>query len=595
MTSIDLIAFYQKRKENFEGTLLEVKKQINVISNFRIFVALVFIASLYFGFSYHLILIASFFLLILFIYLVVKHSNLFDQKVHAQNLVKINHLERQSLSGDNAGFLNGSEFIDPRHPYSHDLDIFGDGSLFQAVNRCNTIHGKKLMAQRLGYALDSKQEILDHQEAVREVSLKTDFRQHFQAAGIEIGEQPGDHEQLLEWLKQPPFLYTSAFYKFLLVVLPILTVAAVGLAFVITQASPFAIVLVLIQWVIIGFHIKKINAFHEYVSKKKYTLEKYASILHYFGREEFSSGILKTFSKQANDADIKIKSLASLVSYLNARLNFLASVFVNSLLLYDLQCIYRLEKWKYENSNSLKIWLNVIRETEVICSLGTFAFNHPTFVYPTIDSELKIKAVGLGHPLLSTNECVTNDLYLGKGQSILIITGANMAGKSTFLRTAGINLVLALAGAPVFSSEFSCPIINLRTGMRTADSLKDHQSYFYAELDRLKTIMDELRNDKPLFVLLDEILKGTNSTDKQSGSIALVKQLLPHPCLAMIATHDVVLGDLENQFPSQIKNYYFEANIENDQLSFDYKLKLGIAQKMNATFLMKKMGIIGSV
>ncbi len=595
MTSIDLIAFYQKRKENFERTLTEVKKQINVISNFRIFTAILFIASLFFGFSYHLVLIASFFLLILFVYLVVKHNSLFDQKVHLQNLVKINYLERQSLSGDHTGFLSGSEFIDPRHPYSHDLDIFGDGSLFQAINRCNTIHGKKFMAQRLRCALDSKEEILAQQEAVRELSLKTDFRQHFQAAGIEIDEQPGDHEQLLEWLKQPPFLYNSVFYKFLLIVLPLLTVAAVAMAFVITSVKPFAILLVLTQWVILGFHAKKVNAFHEYVSKKKYALEKYASILHYFGKEKFSSDILKTFSKQANDADVKIKSLATLVSYLNARLNFLTSVFVNSLFLYDLQCIYRLEKWKYENSGFLKIWLDVIRETEVLCSLGTFAFNHPTFVYPTINSELEIKATSLGHPLLSTNECVTNDLYLGKGQSILIITGANMAGKSTFLRTAGINLVLALAGAPVFSNQFSCPIINLRTGMRTADSLKDHQSYFYAELDRLKTIMDELRSDKPLFILLDEILKGTNSTDKQSGSIALVKQLLPHPCLALIATHDIVLGDLENQFPDHIRNYYFEANIENDQLSFDYKLKLGIAQKMNATFLMKKMGIIGSV
>ena len=167
-----------------------------------------------------------------------------------------------------------------------------------------------------------------------------------------------------------------------------------------------------------------------------------------------------------------------------------------------------------------------------------------------------------------------------------------MAGKSTFLRTSGVNLVLALAGAPVYAKVFSCPIINLRSGMRTADSLKDHQSYFYAELDRLKGIMDELRSEKPLLILLDEILKGTNSTDKQSGSIALVKQLLPHPCLAMIATHDIVLGDLESQFPGYIKNYHFEASIEDDQLSFDYKLKPGIAQTMNATFLMKKMGII---
>jgi DNA mismatch repair ATPase MutS len=174
----------------------------------------------------------------------------------------------------------------------------------------------------------------------------------------------------------------------------------------------------------------------------------------------------------------------------------------------------------------------------------------------------------------------------------MIITGANMAGKSTFLRTLGVNIVLALNGAPVCSSSFHCPVISMRSGMRTADSLQDHQSYFYAELDRLKSIMDELRAGKPLLILLDEILKGTNSTDKQAGSIALVRQLLSYPCLALIATHDLALGDLEKEYPDRVKNYCFEPTIENDQLSFDYKLKQGLAQKMNATFLMKKMGII---
>jgi DNA mismatch repair ATPase MutS len=198
----------------------------------------------------------------------------------------------------------------------------------------------------------------------------------------------------------------------------------------------------------------------------------------------------------------------------------------------------------------------------------------------------------MGHPLIPENECVPNSVTVGQGPSVLIITGANMAGKSTFLRTIGVNLVLALSGGPVCASTFRCPVIGLRSGMRTADSLKDHQSYFYAELNRLKTIMDELRSDKPLFILLDEILKGTNSTDKQAGSIALVKQLIPHPCLALIATHDLALGELQTEYPAHVKNFCFEATIENDQLSFDYKLKPGLAQKMNATFLMKKMGII---
>jgi DNA mismatch repair ATPase MutS len=588
-------AFYQKRKTDFESSLATVKVQIDNISNLRIIVALFFLTCFYFAFSHVGLFFIVIPLLIGFIFLVRKHSILFDQKVHLENLVKINHLEEQALNGNIEGFPGGAEFIDPHHPYTHDLDIFGEGSLFQAINRCNTIHGKLYMAQRLSYPLMTAEKIALQQEAAQELSIKTDFRQHFQASGMEIGEQPYDQEQLLDWLEQPSFLYKTSSYKTLFVVLPILTIAAVVSAFFIPIAKPMAILLVMLQWGIRGKHGKKINVFHEYISQKKNILEKYARLLHYFGRENFGSTILKALSSSAHEADVKVKSLASLVSYLNARANLLMNGVVNSLLLYDLQCVYRLEKWKHENAANLKIWLDVISETEVLCSLGTFAFNHPNFIYPKINSELSIKAEGLGHPLLSEKECVTNDLYIGKGQTVLIITGANMAGKSTFLRTSGVNLVLALAGAPVYAKVFSCPIINLRSGMRTADSLKDHQSYFYAELNRLKTIMDELRNDKPLFILLDEILKGTNSTDKQSGSIALVQQLLPHPCLAMIATHDIVLGELENQFPNQIKNYFFEANIENDQLSFDYKLKPGIAQKMNATFLMKKMGIIGSV
>jgi DNA mismatch repair ATPase MutS len=196
------------------------------------------------------------------------------------------------------------------------------------------------------------------------------------------------------------------------------------------------------------------------------------------------------------------------------------------------------------------------------------------------------------HPLIPESERVYNDMGIGPNDSVMIITGANMAGKSTFLRTLGVNMVLALNGAPVCASEFICPLIEIRSGMRTADSLKDHQSYFYAELNRLKGIMDELRSDKPLLILLDEILKGTNSNDKQAGSISLVKQLLPHPCLALIATHDLALGDLEKEYPDRIKNYCFEATITDDQLFFDYKLNPGVAKNMNASFLMKKMGII---
>jgi hypothetical protein len=592
MTLDELKSFYQKRKNDFSITLGSVKEKINVISNLRIIVALAFLVVVYFAFSNTILFSAAIPLLIVFTVLVLRHGKLYDQKIHLENLVKICHLEEQALNGDISSFVAGSEFVEPHHPYSHDLDIFGEGSLFQAINRCNTLHGKKYMAQRLSQPLSSSAEIYDQHHAIQELTGKTDFRQHFQAAGMEIEEQPTDREELLKWAKQPAFIYSSPFFKIVLPVLPILTIGLVIASFFIPTAKPFAILLALSQWAILGIHIKKVNVFHESISKKKYIIEKYGRLLYYFRKENFSSSVLKSAASGAHNADVKVKRLASLVSSFNARLNAMTNLVVNSLFLYDLQYVYRLEKWKHENAANLKIWLDIIRETEVLGSIGTFAFNHPYFIYPQITSELSVKAVGLGHPLLREDECITNDLPMRKDQSILIITGANMAGKSTFLRTSGVNLVLALAGSPVYAKEFYCPVISIRSGMRTADSLKDHQSYFYAELDRLKTIMDELRSDKPLFILLDEILKGTNSTDKQSGSIALVKQLVPHPCLAMIATHDLALGQLEKEYPNKIRNYCFEANIENDQLSFDYKLKPGLAQKMNATFLMKKMGII---
>lgn len=531
-------------------------------------------------------------MLVAFVILVARHSMLFDQQVHLQNLIKINQLEERAVKGDHAGFDAGSGFIDSHHSYSHDLDVFGEGSLFQAVNRCNTIHGKKLMAQRLSYPLSSASEIYKTHEAVQELVTRTDFRQHFQAAGMEINERDDDRKSLLDWLKYPPMFYRSAFFRIVLIVLPVFTVASVVAAFSFPQLRSLAIGLALLQWGILGFYSKKISAFHEYVSQRKRILEMYGRVLQYFEKETFNSATLNKLSTQAHDAHRNVQKLATLVGYLNARLNFLTNLVVNSLLLYDIQCIYRLEKWKSQHGAKFSTWLDVVNEADVLCSLGTFTFNNPHFIYPVIDEQIRIQGVGVGHPLLRPDECVTNEITLGDQQSILIITGANMAGKSTFLRTVGVNVVLALAGAPVFAKSFSCPIISLRSGMRTADSLKDHQSYFYAELDRLKTIMDDLRSNKPLLILLDEILKGTNSTDKQSGSIALVKQLIPHPCLALIATHDVVLGDLETQFPNHIRNFFFEANIENDQLSFDYKLKRGIAEKMNATFLMKKMGII---
>jgi hypothetical protein len=247
MNHDDLISFYEKRISKYTTLLTSKTKKINLVSNLRLFTALVFLVLIYIAFSDTIFIYAAFPVLIIFAVLVQQHSKLFNQKVHLENLLKINGQETQALHGDTSCFISGSEFIDPHHPYSHDLDIFGDGSLFQSINRCNTIHGKKEMAQRLSGPLTSAEEIKSYQQAIQELADKTDFRQHYQAAGMEIEEQPLDHEQLLAWLKLPAFVYTKSFFTIFLFVLPAITISFIIATFFLSIGKPIAILLAILQ------------------------------------------------------------------------------------------------------------------------------------------------------------------------------------------------------------------------------------------------------------------------------------------------------------------------------------------------------------
>jgi DNA mismatch repair ATPase MutS len=208
------------------------------------------------------------------------------------------------------------------------------------------------------------------------------------------------------------------------------------------------------------------------------------------------------------------------------------------------------------------------------------------------DNYFRIEGKGLGHPLINRNTCVRNDVEIKGDLSFLIVTGANMAGKSTYLRTIGVNYLLACMGAPSCAESLLVYPANLVTSLRTSDSLAGNESYFFAELKRLKMVIDRLKSGEELFIILDEILKGTNSADKQKGSFALMRQLVALKTCGVIATHDLLLGELEQEYPGQIKNYRFEADINGDRLTFSYRLREGVARNMNATFLMEKMGII---
>jgi hypothetical protein len=592
MTEDGLRIFYKDRSVAHQAVLQTIKGQISGISNLRIGVAVAFLIIFYFAFSHYWMFYILPFVVLGFVVLVQYHSRLFDRRTHLENLIRICQHELQAADGNISVFESGANFIDGHHAYTHDLDIFGEGSVFQYINRCHTTGGKALLAARLAAPMHSREQILQDQEAVGELATLTDFRHEIQARGMEVEELPNDRQQLREWVTHPSFLYGKIFYKIILVALPILTLLLLMLSFYAEGFSRFFWVAAAAQWTFLGFRLKQVNKFHQYISRKKNILIKYAGVLREIEAADFKSSFLQQLSLNAKDADDQLSQLGSLVGAFDARLNSLTNLFVNSLLMYDLQCIYRLEKWKDLNAQKLEGWMEAVEQNELLCSFATFAFNHSDYVFPSINTERALKATAMAHPMIEARERVANDIEMDDQRSVIIVTGANMAGKSTFLRTLGVNIVLALNGAPVCAGRFDCPVLELRTGMRTADSLRDHQSYFYAELNRLKSIMDDLKGGKELLILLDEILKGTNSTDKQAGSLALVKQLAGYPALVVVATHDLALGDLEKEFPERVRNFCFEPSIIDDQLSFDYKLKRGLAEKMNATFLMKKMGII---
>jgi hypothetical protein len=593
MTKSEIVAVYENRKSGFAKKFKTLSEQINLISNLRLAAVLVLLIAFYFSLQNAELFVLPGLFLILFLYLIKHHAGLFSEKELHEHLIFVNETELRSLGGDPRNLDPGTGYIDPAHPYTHDLDIFGDGSLYQYINRGNTIRGRSKLARHLSEPLHSREVIVSYQEAIRDMATRIDFRQNFQASGMKTDEQPGDMDQLIAWLKHPDvFPLRNKIMVAALYVVPVMTILALIGTFFFAEARVILFPLILTQWIFFAVYAKRVSLFHDFISRKKNILQRYSRLLFYLANEQFQSAKLQKLSVDAKEAHDQVRRLASLVNALDARTNAMAIFFINSFLLYDLQCVYRLEKWKSENGSHLPLWLDAITEAELIISFGTYSYNHPDFCYAEISKELSIETKNMAHPLIDPGERISNDYGIGPAPAIHIITGANMAGKSTFLRTLGVNLVLALNGAPVCASSFRCSLVNLRSGMRTADSLKDHQSYFFAELNRLKSIMDELRSDKPLLILLDEILKGTNSNDKQAGSIALVKQLLPHPCLALIATHDLALGQMQDQYPDKITNYCFEATIEGDVLSFDYKLKSGIAQKMNASFLMQKMGII---
>lgn len=589
---------YTERLSLTEGQLQQVKKQIFRISMLRLALFIAGIAGLYFFFNQTTLLIVCICLTFLPLFILVKiHNRFFIRKEWLETQARIIQEELQALSGDYSSFEDGKEYVNPEHPYSFDLDIFGRCSLFQSINRTCTFFGKVRLAEWLQNHLHEKTSIEKRQEMVREISEHTLFREQFRVAGLVHHGQSSDGEKIQAWSQSPAQYLHAGWVKAFIWGVPVinsllLITSLAGWTSFSWLGLSFGIFLVLSFGI-----IKRATYIQETYGKQLKSLNGYARLIALAKAENWKSAgmqeLMERFNLNGQSPIQALQQLSKELDRLDLRNNQFLYVLLEGSIFFQLQEIVRIERWKVRYGQHISEWLETVGELDALCSLGTFAYNHPQYTYPELtEKPFCFLATQMGHPLMPASQCVKNDATIPSRPFFLIITGANMAGKSTYLRTIGVNYLLACIGAPVCCERLKLYPNQLITSLRTSDSLSDNESYFFAELKRLKRIIDLLNQGQQLFIILDEILKGTNSMDKQKGSFDLIRQFMQLKANGIIATHDLLLGSLIKQFPEEIRNYCFEADIKENELTFSYKLREGVAQNMNACFLMKKMGII---
>lgn len=592
--------FYEEQIAQHSRSLNRLKKRIHQFGTLRLLLVLGAITLLWLCRAESGAFLGSIFtaFALPFALLMYGHNRLQGQKVLEERLIELNQAELKGLDYDFSAFDGASEQIDAAHSFSLDLDLFGKHSLFQSINRTVTPFGRECLIRWFKEPLDHKEAIEQRQTAVQELADKRLWLQQFAAIGCP-GERSSEGHTNLSGLQQlmdePAYFLTHRLWSLLTWIIPTLWVL-LGAAYLLDWVP--GATLNLFTFVAIGVAYAPAKAIHRlyaHVNRMEAIFQSYAGLMSLIEQQEFRSETLRKLREQLHNQGISaseaIRELSRTIGGLDQRFS-LAGLILNILFLRDIRLTMRLEHWKATHGQQQRKWFDALAQFDAYGSLGAFAFNHPDYTYPRLtDAYFILEGKALGHPLLDHRRCVRNDIHLPKAPWFLIITGANMAGKSTYLRTVGVNYLLACLGVPVCAQELTLSPAHLVTSLRTSDSLASHESYFFAELKRLKMIIDRLQKGERLFIILDEILKGTNSIDKQRGSLALMRELIQRKACGIIATHDLVLGDLEKEYPEAVKDYCFEADIKENELTFSYQLREGVAQNMNACFLMRKIGI----
>ena len=586
-----LVHFYTDENLKLEKELHKIKIKLTNLSVLRVLVFFFTLFGIYFSSGNPTIVtIITIVGVGIFSFLLSRYLKIKEKKKLVLCKISINKTEIRVLEGDFSFLPEGKEFLDSNHFFSHDIDLFGSHSFFQYINRTSTEIGTaelaKIISQNNILSIDKKQEV------IKELSKKVKWRQHFTALASLVKTEYSS-KVIVRYIQD----YKAVFSK-LVLPLPILfsIVSSLLIGLVSFQMITYTLLLL---WFIIGLVVtaiffKRTEAIYANAGKSKTIFKQYHLLLQEIENGNFSSEILQEKQEIIQSENLKASAIfmkfSKILDAFDQRNNVLIFVLGNAFFLRDLRNAVKVETWIHTYNHTVKKWFEVIAFFDAGNSLANFCFNHSDYTFPELVKENSIiQAIQLGHPLLKSEKRIDNNFTVSDNQ-FFIVTGANMAGKSTFLRTVSLSIVMANCGLPVCAESFKYAPRRLITSMRTTDSLSEDESYFYSELKRLKFIVDTIEV-KDYFIILDEILKGTNSKDKAIGSKKFIEKLIKSKSTGIIATHDVSLCDLENEF-SDIKNYYFDAEIIESELHFDYTLKNGICKNMNASFLLEKMKII---
>lgn len=548
--------------------------------------------------------------------LVVVHAKIHAQKDRAAAAMRFHERALERMAGKWRSFpQTGARWAVATHPYSGDLDVFGRASLFQRIDVTSTRYGEEILARWLSAEdrpTGSNEEVVTaivaRQEALKDLAPRVTLREQLAALGalLDDSDQKPDPRPFVMWAGQSGTkaggdkLPGSA--AALAAIVPATTIGlmvagGMGLVHRMLFLLPFVVSVLALNVL-----RSRIQPALGAASSKESALSRYGDMLKLLEDEKLEASVLlglqKRLAESGARATVEMSALSRIVGFVDARNNEVFRFFIGPMLMWDVWCALALERWRDRAGKAAFGWFRALAELEALASLAGFAFENPDYAFPTFTPDrATFDAKTLGHPLIDADKRVSNDVTLKGPGYALIVTGSNMSGKSTLLRAIGTNAVLANAGAPVCATSLELGRLEVATSMRVSDSIEEGTSRFYAELKKLKVVLDlsksMAKGDRPgtLLFLLDEILHGTNTRERLIGARAIMKELLVRKAMGAVSTHDLGLGDLEHELDGDVRNVHFEEQVEGDVMSFDYKLREGVVQSSNALRLMKIVGL----